>query len=72
MAEGVKMSLTGVLGALLIIAMLVMGVWFGCKGEKEGGGRSQYEEPIDRAEEAADQAEEAQRETLEQIENIEQ
>lgn len=53
------MSLTGILGAVLIIAMLMMGVWFGCKGEKEGGGQAQYEENIDAAQEASDAYNEA-------------
>lgn len=60
--------MTGILGAILIIAMLIMGVWFGCKGEKEGGGRSQYEENIDEAESAADQYEQAQEERANEAE----
>ena len=62
------MSLTGILGAILIIAMLLMGVWFGCKGEKEGGGRAQYEEYTDEAQSAADQYETAQQEQASQAE----
>jgi hypothetical protein len=38
------MRYSGIIGAILIIAMLIMGVWFGCKGEKEGGGASQYQD----------------------------
>jgi hypothetical protein len=38
------MRYSGILGAILIIAMLALGVWFGCKSEREGGGQSQYEE----------------------------
>ena len=60
--------MTGLIGAALIIAMLVMGVWFGCKGEKEGGGQSQYEESTDQAESAVDQYEEAQKEHAGQAE----
>ena len=65
--------MAGIVGAVLIIAMLIMGVWFGCKGEKEGGGRSQYEDETildapDKAQEAVDQYEEAQRQKAGQVE----
>lgn len=67
----------GILGAVLIILMLMMGVWFGCKGEKEGGGQSQYEgleqgetmmDAPDKAQNAVDQYEEAQKEHAEGLE----
>ena len=46
------MRFSGILGAVLIIAMLIMGIWFGCKGEKEGGGSSQYQQDISSAKNA--------------------
>ena len=64
------MRYSGILGAILIIAMLIMGVWFGCKGEKEGGGKAQYEENIDKANEAVDQSEESAQDTANQAENL--
>lgn len=65
------MRFSGLLGTILIIAMLFLGVWFGCKGEQEGGGRAQYEENIDQAKDATSNysksAEESESQAQEQM-----